>query len=63
MIEILCREGFDVRVLIGNDFIEPLDNARLVLSTISIKRKLLLDNIDISKTTLERISSSSHQSL
>lgn len=44
-----------------------MNNARLVLSAISrtplIKRKLLLDNIDISKATLERISSSSHQSL
>lgn len=35
------------------------NNARLVLlaisRTLSIKRKLLLDNIDISKVTLERI--------
>ena len=68
LIEIPCREGFGDRVLIGDDFIEPLNdaindainnNARLVLLAISrtpfIKRKLLLDNIDISKATLERI--------
>ena len=64
LIEIPCREGFGDRVLIGDDFIEPLNdaindainnNARLVLLAISrtpfIKRKLLLDNIDISKAT------------
>ena len=68
LIEIPCREGFGDRVLIGDDFIEPLsdaisdainNNARLVLLAISrtpfIKRKLLLDNIDIFKATLERI--------
>lgn len=64
LIEIPCREGFGDRVLIGDDFIEPLNdainnNARLVLLAISrtpfIKRKLLLGNIDISKATLERI--------
>lgn len=64
LIEIPCREGFGDRVLIGDDFIEPLNdainnNARLVLLAISrtpfIKRKLILDNIDISKATLERI--------
>ncbi len=72
MIEIPCREGFGDKVLIGDDFIEPLNdaindaindavknNALLVLLAISrtplIKRKLLLDNIDISKATLERI--------
>lgn len=72
LIEIPCREGFGDKVLIGDDFIEPLNdaindvindainnNARLVLLAISrtpfIKRKLLLDNIDIFKATLERI--------
>lgn len=64
LIEIPCREGFGDRVLIGDDFIEPLNdainnNARLVLLAVSrtpfIKRKLILDNIDISKATLERI--------
>ena len=72
LIEIPCREGFGDKVLIGDDFIEPLNdaindaindavknNALLVLLAISrtplIKRKLLLDNIDISKATLERI--------
>lgn len=49
--------------LIGDDLIEPLNDAinadaRLVLLAISttplIKRNLLLDNIDISKVTLER---------
>ena len=60
-------EEFDKiqRDMIGfNHKIEPLNdainnNARLVLLAISrtplIKRKLLLDNIDISKATLERI--------
>lgn len=72
LIEIPCREGFGDRVLIGDDFIEPLNdainnNARLVLLAVSrtpfIKRKLILDNIDISRQLWREFSSSSHQSL
>lgn len=65
MIEILCREGFENTINPQNEAINEVineainKNALSVLLAISkspcIKRKALLELIDVSKATLERI--------
>ena len=63
LIEIPCHEGFEGSLTIGEAKNEAIneainDNAQTVLLAISksplIKRKSLLENIEISKATLER---------
>ncbi|WP_239469522.1 hypothetical protein [Bacteroides caecigallinarum] len=60
MIEIPCREGFGVRVLIGDDFIslddDKIKSILLKISELGIaKRKDLHDAIKISMPTIDRI--------
>ena len=64
LIEIPCREGFEGALNVGGDINEAINeaingNAQSVLLVVSkyplIKRKSLLDSINVSKATLERI--------
>lgn len=60
LIEIPCREGFGDRVLIGDDFIEPLNEKELiVLKAISnrnvLNRMQVVECTTISESTVKRI--------
>lgn len=60
LIEIPCREGFGDRVLIGDDFIEPLNEKELlVLNVIAdgnvLNRTQIVEYTNISESTVKRI--------